>query len=177
MVDRYSKSTAALLAASELEEGLSTFRLDSTWKKSCLAFMNTWTTMVLDLDNFLIHPTTKSQKRIWLVRSIAPKALLAMSISQFKASEKLTKFAIGTAYTNAPFSTLYDHVKDDAIHLDQTKRIQQQLSSRKAHQTKIHSNNATPAPPQPPGAPAASGDTFIGRDGKEYAYLIPPATF
>jgi hypothetical protein len=48
---------AALLGASELEEGLSTFRLDSTWKKSCLAFMNAWTTKVMDLDNVLIHLT------------------------------------------------------------------------------------------------------------------------
>jgi hypothetical protein len=175
MVDRYSKSTAALLAASELEEGLSTFRLDSTWKKSCLAFMNTWTTKILDLDNVLIHPTTESQKRIWFVRSIAPKALLAMSISQFEASEKLTKLAIGTTYTNAPFSTLYDHVKDDAIRLDQTERIQQ-LSSRKAHSTQVQTDDASHVPPQHPGTSAAS-DTFIGRDGKEHAYLIPPATF
>jgi hypothetical protein len=111
----------------------------------------------------LIHPTTQSQKRIWFIPSIAPKALIAMSISQkFKASEKLTKLAIGTTYTNAPFSTLCDYVKDDAIHLDQTERIQQ-LSSGKAHQTKVNSDDATPVPPQPLGTPAAS-DTFIGRN-------------
>jgi hypothetical protein len=175
MVDRYSKSTAALLAASELEEALSTFRLDSTWKKSCLAFLNTWTTKVLDLDNVLIHPTTESQKRIWFVRSIAPKALLAMSISQFEASEKLTKLAIGISYVSAPFSTLYDHVKDDAIRLDQTERIQQ-LSSRRAHKTQVNTGDPAIVPPQPTGTTAAS-DTFIGRDGYQHAYLIPPARF
>jgi hypothetical protein len=175
MIDRHSKSTAALLAASELEESLSTFRLDSTWKKSCLAFLNTWTTKVLDLDNVLIHPTTESQKRIWFVRSIVPKALLSMSISQFEASDKLTKLAIGTTYVNAPFSTLYDHVKDDAIHLDPTECIQQ-LSSRKAHSTQVHTDDASTVPPQPPGTRTAS-DTFIGHNSREHAYLIPPATF
>jgi hypothetical protein len=98
-----------------------------------------------------------------------------MSISQFKASEKLTKLAIGTTYVNVPFSTLYDHVKDDAIRLDQTECIQQ-LSSRKAHSTQVHTDDASPVPPQPPGTSTAS-DTFIGRDGREHAYLIPPATF
>jgi hypothetical protein len=98
-----------------------------------------------------------------------------MSISQFEASEKLTKLAIGTTYTNAPFSTLYDHVKDNAIRLGQTECIQQ-LSSCKDHQTKIHSDYAPAVPPQPPGTPAAS-DTFIRQDGKKHAYLIPPATF
>ncbi len=85
-----------------------------------------------------------------------------MSISQFEASEKHTKLAIGTTYTNAPFSTLYDHVKDVAIRADQTERIQQ-LSSRKAHQTKVQTDDATSVPPQPMGTPAAS-DTFIGRN-------------
>ena len=98
-----------------------------------------------------------------------------MSISQFEASEKHTKLAIGTTYTNAPFSTLYDHVKDDAIRIDRTERIQQ-LSSRKAHSTQVQTDDASPIPPQPPGTSAAS-DTFIGCDGTEHAYLIPPATF
>jgi hypothetical protein len=40
LVERYSKSTAAQLSASEIEEDLSTFRLNDTWKKSNLMFLN-----------------------------------------------------------------------------------------------------------------------------------------
>jgi hypothetical protein len=65
LVDRYSKSTAAQLAASELEEEISIFRLDSTWKKSNLAFLVAWSTLILDLNLVLEQPITTSQKRIW----------------------------------------------------------------------------------------------------------------
>ena len=74
-----------------------------------------WTTKVLDLDSVLTHAVTPSQKRIWFTRALAPKAILAMAISQFEASEKLTAMAMGPSYVMSPFSTLYDHVKDCAI--------------------------------------------------------------
>jgi hypothetical protein len=37
---------------------------------------------------------------------MAPKVILAMDISQFEASEKLTAMAIGTSYIKSPFSVL-----------------------------------------------------------------------
>jgi hypothetical protein len=52
----------------------------------------------------------------------------------------------------------------------------QQLSSHRAHLTQVTTNNGTPVPPQPPGTSSES-NTFVGRDGKEDAYLIPPALF
>jgi hypothetical protein len=57
LVKRYSKSTAAQLSASEIEEDLSTFRLDDTWKKSNLIFLNAWATRIHDLDLVLIQAT------------------------------------------------------------------------------------------------------------------------
>jgi hypothetical protein len=42
LVKNYSKSTAAQLAASEIEEDLSTFPLDDTWKQTNLMFLNTF---------------------------------------------------------------------------------------------------------------------------------------
>jgi hypothetical protein len=51
--------------------------------------------------------------------------MLSMPTSQFEASEKLTSLAFGSKYNKAPFSTLFDHVKDDAICLHQTERYQQ----------------------------------------------------
>ncbi len=182
LVERYSKSTAAQLSASEIEEDLSTFRLDSTWTKTNLMFLNTWATRILDLDLVLIQPTTESQKRIWFTRAISPKLILSMSISQFEASEKLTGLAFGSTYQKAPFSTLFDHVKDDAIRLDQTERLLQ-TATRKANEAKTKlqegSRPTLPSPgrtPGPSGTPSAS-KTFVGRDGKDHNYLIPPDIF
>jgi hypothetical protein len=45
--------------------------------------------------------------------------MLSMSLSQFEASEKLAGLAFCPSYQKAPFSTLFDHVKDDAVWLDQ----------------------------------------------------------
>jgi hypothetical protein len=44
IVERYSKSTAAQLSASEIKEDHSTFRLNDTWKKSNPMFLNAWAT-------------------------------------------------------------------------------------------------------------------------------------
>ena len=145
-------------------------------------FLNTWATRILDLDLVLIQPTTESQKRIWFTRAISPKLILSMSISQFEASEKLTGLAFGSTYQKAPFSTLFDHVKDDAIRLDQTERLLQ-TATRKANEAKTKlqegSRPTLPSPgrtPGPPGTPSAS-KTFVGRDGKDHDYLIPPDIF
>ena len=72
LVERYSKSTAAQLSASEIEEDLSTFRLNDNWKKSNLMFLNAWATKILDLDLVLLQATPESQKRIWFTRAMHP---------------------------------------------------------------------------------------------------------
>jgi hypothetical protein len=164
LVDRYGKSTAAQLAATELEGEISIFRLDATWKKSNLAFLVAWTTKVLDLDLVLEEPVTASQKRIWFTRALAPKALLSMAISQFEASEKLTAMAIGDTYVKAPFSTLYDHVKDVAIRTDQTERLQQ-VVNRSAHEASVSTDKES------------ESKGYLGQDGKQRSYLIAPADF
>ncbi len=50
-----------------------------------------------------------------------------MFISQFEASEKFTSLTFGSSSEKA-LSTLFDHVKDDAIHLDQTGRLLQTVT-------------------------------------------------
>jgi hypothetical protein len=139
-------------------------------------FLNAWATKILDLDLVLLQATSESQKRIWFTRAIAPKLMLSVSISQYEASEKLTGLAFGPLYKKAPFSTLFDHVKDDAIRLDQTERLLQ-TATRHAHEANVKakdgksllavSSTGTPSDPK----------VFLGRDGKEHAYLIPPDAF
>lgn len=91
LVKHYSKSTAAQLSASEIEQDLPAFCLDGTWMKPNLMFLNAWATRILGLNLvLLVQPTTESQKWIWFMRAIAPKLILSMSTSQFGASEKLT---------------------------------------------------------------------------------------
>ena len=72
LVEHYSKSTAAQLSASEIEEDLSTFHLNDNWKKSNLMFLNAWATKILDLDLVLLQATPESQKRIWFTRAMHP---------------------------------------------------------------------------------------------------------
>ena len=82
LVDRYGKSMAAQLAASELESGLALFWLDASWTKTNLAFLIAWTTKTLDfLDSVLEQPIPESQKRIWFTRAVAPKTVLSLAIS------------------------------------------------------------------------------------------------
>ncbi len=71
---------------------------------------------------------------------------------------------------------MFDHVKDDAIRLDQTERYQQTAICR-AHETltKIKEGKP-PLRPRPSGTPSDSKQ-FIGRDGKEHSYLIAPEDF
>jgi hypothetical protein len=176
LVERYSKSTAAQLSASQIEEGFSTFRLNDTWQKSTLVFLNAWATKIIGLDLILLQAIPESQHRIWFTRAITPKLMLYMSISQFEASEKLTGLAFGPSYQKAPFSTLFDHVKDNGIRLDQTERLLQ-TAIRRAHEVNVKAKDG-----KPPLAASSTGTpsdpkVFVGRDGKEHAYLIPPDAF
>jgi hypothetical protein len=170
LVDRYGKSTAAQLAASELESELAGFRMDASWKNTNLAFLIAWTAKTLDLDNVLEQPITKSQKRIWFTRAVAPKAVLSLAISQFDASERLTAIGIGSSYTKAQFSILYDHVKDVAIRADQSERLLQGNPARHVNETQMGA--ASPAPSAP--KPLDSTKTFINHAGERQSYVIPP---
>jgi hypothetical protein len=97
-----------------------------------LAFLTAWTTKTLDLvDAVLEEPVTESQnKRIWFTRTVAPKALLSATISQFDTPERLTGLAMGPSYVKASFSILYEHVKDVAVRADQTERLLQGSTRR-----------------------------------------------
>jgi hypothetical protein len=102
--------------------------------------------------------------------------LYSLSISQFEASEKLTGLAFGLSYQKASFSTLLNHVKDNAILLDQTERLLQTATCR-AHEANVKAKDG-----KPPLAASSTGTpsdpkVFLGRDGKEHAYLIPPDAF
>jgi hypothetical protein len=96
-----------------------------------------------------------------------------MSNSQFEASEKLTGLAFGSSYQKAPLSTLFDHVKEDAICLDQTERLRQTVTHC-AHEANLKTKEGKPplAPPAS-GTPPSDSKHFIWKDGKQHAtYLI-----
>jgi hypothetical protein len=162
LVEHYSKSTAAQLSASDIQQDLLIFHLDDTWKHTNLMFRNDWATRILDLDLGLLYTTTESQKVIWFTSAITPKLILSMSISQFEASEKLTGLAFGPTYQKAPFWTLFNHVKDDAIHLDQTGCLLQ-AATWHAHEAITKLKEGKPLSP-PPAHP--SGTTI---DSKRYS--------
>jgi hypothetical protein len=161
LVDRYGKSTAAQLAASELKSEIAGFRIDATWTKTNLAFLIAWTTKTLDMDSVLEQPITESQKRIWF--TLAPKAVLSLAISQFDTSERLTAIGIGSSYTKARFSILYDHVKDVAIRADQAERLLQG-ASRQVNETKVGDASPPASTDTKPKTPDSK--TFVGGDGQ-----------
>jgi hypothetical protein len=169
LIDRYGKSTAAQLAASDLEADLSLFKCDTTWTKTNLAFLTEWTTKTLDLDSVLVEPITDSQKRIWFTRAVAPsKAVLSLAISQFDTSERLTCIAMGPTYVKTLFSILYEHVKDMALHADNTNCLLQG-NTRCAHEA-----HTTPPPDSQSTSNRSSKSTCMGKDGQQHNYVIPP---
>jgi hypothetical protein len=172
LVNQYRKSTSAQLAASELESELASFCIDASWTKTNPTFLIAWTTKTLDLDNVLEQPITESQKRIWFTQAVAPKAVLSLAISQFNTSEMLTAIGIGSSYTKAQFSVLYDHVKDVAIRADQSERLLQG-SSRKVHETQMAH---APFTSDTGVAKSSTSDskTFVGCDGQRHSFAIPP---
>jgi hypothetical protein len=170
LVDRCSESTAAQLAASELESDLAEFRVDSSWTKTNQAFLIAWTAKTLDLDSVLEQPITESQKRIWFTCAAAPKAVLSLAVSQFDASKRLTAIGIGSSHAEARFSILCDHVKDVAMRADQTERICQS-TPRQVHEAKTN----PPSAPDETGnsRPTSAAKTFLGKDGQMHSCVAP----
>ena len=164
LVERYGKSTAAELAANELENDLIEFRMDASWTKTNLAFLLAWTTKSLDLDAVSAHPIVDSQKRVWFTRAVAPRAVLSLAISQFDTSERLAIRTQGTTYVKANFSVLYDHVLDVATRTDQADKLTQ-TGNRRANEAKVAAgDNKTPK----------DNSTFLGKDGERHSFVIPP---
>jgi hypothetical protein len=164
LVDRYGKSTAAELAATDIENDLIEFRMDASWTKTNSAFLQAWTNKSLDLDAVSAHPILDSQKRLWLTRAVAPKAILSLAISHFDTSEKLASRTQGSAYVKASFSNLYDHVSDVATRHDQADKLLQ-AGARRANEAKVAAGDIkTPK----------DKTTFIGKDGDRHSFVIPP---
>ena len=164
LVERYGKSTAAELAANELENDLIEFRMDASWTKTNLAFLLAWTTKSLDLDAVSAHPIVDSQKRVWFTRAVAPRAVLSLAISQFDTSERLAIRTQGTTYVKANFSVLYNHVLDVATRTDQADKLTQ-TGNRRANEAKVAAgDNKTPK----------DNSTFLGKDGERHSFVIPP---
>jgi hypothetical protein len=124
LVDRYGKSTAAELAADELENDLIELRVGASWTKPNLAFLLVWATKSLDLDAVSPQPIGDHHKHVWFTRAIAPRAVLSMAVSHFDTSERLVSRAQeGSACVKADFSVLHDHVMDVAACTDQTEKL------------------------------------------------------
>ena len=162
--------------------------LSRTWIRSCciwywcildqhqLGFPHlAWTTKTLDLDSVLEQPITESQKRIWLTRAVASKAVLSLAISQFDTSKRLTTIGIGSSYTKAQFSILYDHVKDVAIRTDQSEHLLQgstpapHVNETQIAPTSDATGSITPKTSDP--------KSFINAEGQRQNFVVPPAQY
>jgi hypothetical protein len=162
LVEHYSKSTAAQLSASEIEQDGTSSHLDDNWKHTNLIFRKTWAIRILDLDVVLIQATMESQEWIWLTWAIAPMLILSMSISQFEASEKLTGLAFGPTYQKAPFSPSLTTARTMLFALIKHSFFFKPLAKLKDRKPPL------PPPAHPSGTPS-DPKAFIGRDGKEHS--------
>ena len=66
----YEAGLAGEITAEDLEEKIKGMRLDSKHRKGCLAFLNAWQLMVLELDKVKETPDSNDDKFQWLVKSL-----------------------------------------------------------------------------------------------------------
>jgi hypothetical protein len=95
-----------------------------------------------------------------------------------RSIREIAGLSFGPTYQKAPFSTLFDHVKDDAFHLYRTKCLLQTVTCR-AHDdvTRIKKGKPRLAPSARPSGTPFDSKVFIDRDSKEHSYLIAPDVF
>ena len=152
--------------------------LDTTWKKTNIEFLNSWTTRILDLDLVLAVQTTDAQKRIWLTLALSTHASLKTIVSQFVASEVLSAHSLGNQHKPAPFSLLFEHVKDAAITMDHAD-LRLQVTNRQANELKGSNNinGRTPRHNSNGGSNRANEtndpNQYVGSDGKVRTFKIP----
>jgi hypothetical protein len=72
--------------------------------------------------------------------------------------------------------SLFDHVKDDDICLDQTEHLLQTATCR-AHEANTKTKEGKPHVPPPASGTPYNSKTFVRRDGKQHSYLIAPNDF
>jgi hypothetical protein len=123
---RYAHSQAARLARDALEQELSEFCLDSTWKKGCVPFLVAWKNCVIDLENLrdTSDPVTDHERRNWLSRSLLLHPEMRAAFGNLESNELLNAMAhpieAGNAVTSnkLPFTELYDYMLAQAHTID-----------------------------------------------------------
>lgn len=137
---RYAHSQAATLAQDALQLELSEMRLDTTWKKGCVAFLIAFKNRVMDLENLRDqdNPITDHERRTWLSRSLLMHSEMNRAFGNLESNEILLASALPSVTgsppaSKLPFSELYEYMLDQAHKIDAAVR-QTSKESRRIHE-------------------------------------------
>jgi hypothetical protein len=141
LVEYYTHSRVAEIAATETLTKINTLRMDSKWSTGAVAFLNYWKNIVLDLDEIKSEDggaTTAAQKKDWLIASLSTNETMTSAITTWKTLDRLV--VNSGAHNGNPgstddvtFSHLLAHLETTAVDFDATHKIIRS-KQRSAHQ-------------------------------------------
>ena len=141
---RCAHSQAATLVQDALQlVELSEMRLDTTWKKGCVAFLVAFKNRVMDLKSLQdpANPVTDHKGRTWLSRSLLVHSEMNRAFGNLESNEMLLASALPSVAQSVPPSKLpfpesCKHVLDQAHKIDAAVK-QTSKESRRLHEAEM----------------------------------------
>ena len=87
LLQAYEGDLSTSLAATDLRSELTLLRFDDKWKKSNEAFLLSWKSKILELEQLEDKAIEDSTKRLWLTATLSTKTHMAHCLSQAKVTE------------------------------------------------------------------------------------------
>ena len=146
LVEYYTHSRVAEIAAQEVTTKINTIRMDSKWTAGGHAFLNHWRNLVLDLEEIKcedINTTTAAQKRDWLIAALSTNIDMTNAITTWRTMDRMVVQSgthRGTIYETdeVSFSNLWSHLETTAIDYDTTHKVDRS-KQRAAHRGETRS--------------------------------------
>ena len=131
LVEYYTHSRVAEIAAQEVTTKINTIRMDSKWTAGGHAFLNHWRNLVLDLEEIKcedINTTTAAQKKDWLISALSANIEMTNAITTWRTMDRMVVQSgthRGTIYEtdDVSFSNLWSHLETTAIDYDTAHKI------------------------------------------------------
>jgi hypothetical protein len=87
LLQAYEEDLSNSLAATDLRSELTLLRFDDKWKKSNEAFLLSWKSKILELEQLEDKKIEDATKRLWLTATLSTKTHMAHCLSQAKVTE------------------------------------------------------------------------------------------
>ena len=141
LMAEYSDGQTAELAIEHLEKDLSMLKLDSTWSRSLISFLDSWNHKVLDLQELRDDPIEEATLRKWLTATIREHPDLYSAIAECKMIERTMK-GLGTSTKDKlSYEDFYLLVRDRAKAIDDTSKTTRKTTRQASKTTTNASSN------------------------------------